>query len=216
MRVRWRTAAGIALIAALLPACVQQPRRTEGTAAPLTATPSATAAGSGTATAPASRTPAAPSRSPSATGLPPVPTAYEQYRLTASGIAVTLPVPADWARKATPRGSDFDLESPEVLLRVEVTPRKGATAREGWAAYEPGVRSRLPGYRLLGTRNVSTVGDSALDWFFTFVRDGDRRVVDRLIVSGGAEIAVYYTAPAGLYDRYLPVWTTAVQGLQIS
>jgi hypothetical protein len=205
MRVRWRTAAGIALIAALLPACAPEPRKTEGTAAPLTAT----------ATATASRTPSAPSRSPSA-GLPPVPTAYEQYRLTASGITVALPVPADWARKATPRGSDFDLQSPDVLLRVEVTPRKGATAREGWAAYEPGVRSRLSGYRLLGIQDVSTVGDSALDWFFTFIRDGDRRVVNRLIVSGGADIAVYYTAPAGLYDRYLPVWTTAVQGLQIS
>jgi len=212
--VRRRTAAGIALVAALLPACAPQPGKIEGTAAPLTATPSAIAAGSGTA--PASRTPAAPSQSPSAAGLPPVPTAYEQYRLTASGITVTLPVPADWARKATPRGGDFDLESPEVLLRVEVTLRKGATAREGWAAYEPGVRARLPGYRLLGTQDVSTVGDSALDWFFTFVRDGDRRVIDRLIVSGGAEIAVYYTAPAGLYDRYLPVWTTAVQGLRIS
>jgi hypothetical protein len=134
------------------------------------------------------------------------------------GVTVTVPVPADWVRKPSSTGglirTDVDLEDPQVLLRIDLSARGAGSAADGAVRNEAG--AALPGYRRLAISPVSGVGDDAVDWSFTFVRGGLRQVVDRQILAGTAGIAVYYSAPSGLYQRYLPVWQRAVRQLTIT
>lgn len=204
----------LAAAAALVAGCSAAPQSVPGQAAPLTASPSATRT-----TGPATSTPKTPETAgTTAAPLPPVPTAYETLQMTAFGVTVRLPVPAGWVRKpGGPAGivrTDVDLQDQQVVLRVDLTARPSGSARDGTLRNEAGIG--LAGYRRLAITDVAGVGDDAVDWTFTFVRDGvTRQVVDRQIQSGTAVVAVYYTAPTQLYDRYLPVWEKAVRELVI-
>jgi hypothetical protein len=163
---------------------------------------------------------ASPSRAPVATrpsGTPTPPAAYVPHTLRRLGVAVTLPVPADWSRTDTGRGVDFGDPTGNVLLRVEVVAAGAPTARAVWESAEAGFRAALPGYRRLGLADVPGVGDDAADLTFTFDRDGvTRRVIDRGIVVGGAHVAVYYSAPQDAYDRMAPVFDRASRDLVLS
>jgi hypothetical protein len=101
-----------------------------------------------------------------------------------------------------------------VVLRIDLSDRGTGSAED--AAVRNEAAASLPGYRRLAITPVPGVGDDAVDWAFTFVRDGRRQVVDRQILAGTARIAVYYSAPVALYQRYLPVWQRAAQGLTIT
>jgi hypothetical protein len=136
---------------------------------------------------------------------------------TGFGVTVTAPAPAGWT--STPSRSDalirtdVGLQDPEVLLRIDLSARGPGSAED--AAVRNESATRLEGYRRIGITKVAGVGD-AVDWAFTFERDGTRQVVDRQILAGTAAVAVYYSAPSALYQRYLPVWERAVRDLAIT
>lgn len=198
-----RVLVGVLVLAAA--GCGVRPDQVPGAAAPITATASPSASPSASA-------------GPSGTGLPPVPTEFSPLRTSAFGVSVTLPVPTDWTSKPSRTGEldrvDVDLEDPEVFLRIDVTARGPGSAEEGARRNES--TSRLPGYHRIGITAVDGVGDDAADWAFRFERDGTRQVIDRQIVAGDGGIAVYYSAPEPLYQRYLPVWQRAVDQLAIT
>lgn len=195
---------GVVLLLALAAGCAIRPDVVPGNAAPITGSPAG-------ATPPTRPT-------PSGSPLPPVPSDFGALTMTGSGVTVTLPVPAGWTRKPSSANgldrTDVDLQDPEVLLRVDLAARGQGSAEAGAIRNESA--TRLAGYRRLGITAVPGVGDDAVDWTFTFERDGTRRVVDRQILSGTAGVAVYYSAPQDLYARYLPVWQRAVRDLKIT
>jgi hypothetical protein len=197
----------VLVLAATTAACGVRPVEVPGTAAPITATASASPAPAPTAT------PTAPG-----TGAPAVPDDVETLTMSGFGVTVALPVPAGWTRTPSSSGgltrTDVDLQSPQVMLRVDLSARGTGSAADGAVRNE--AATTLPDYRRLGITPVPGVGDDAADWAFTFVRDGPRQVVDRQILAGTAVIAVYYSAPTALYQRYLPVWQRAVTGLTIT
>lgn len=194
---------GVVLLVALaaVSGCVTRPEVVPGNAAPIT--------GSATGSRPAT---------PSGSPLPPVPTDFRALTMTGSGVSVTVPVPSGWARKpGSPTTgvdrTDVDLQDPEVLLRIDLTARGPGSAQAAALRTESG--TQLTSYRRLGITAVPGVGDDAVDWTFTFERDGTRRAVDRQILSGTATVAVYFSAPRDLYARYLPVWQRAVREVEI-
>lgn len=223
-----RAAATLLVAAAVLAGCARQPELVVGVPGPVTPVPSAT-----TATTPAPSTPAASSRSPAPTPsrgpgtaaptstAPPVPVLPATYTsLSFSGLdtTVTLPVPVGWTRRATARGYDYGDPTETLLLRVDLTAPNGPTARAGLAAYEPTAAANLTGYRRAAIVDVTGVGDSAVDWSFTFtgVQAMTRRVIDRQIVAGKAGIAVYFSALDRDYTAMLTIWDRAVRNLVIS
>ena len=205
----------VAAAAVLVAGCAAQPVVVAGSPAPLTPVPT------GTTLSP-TRSPAPPASTSSAAGptrpAPVLPAAYETLELANHGVTVRLPVPVGWARTRTPRGYDLGDPSGTLLIRVDVTARAtGQTARQSWASFEPTTARQLAGYRLLGTRDVAGVGESALDWSFTFDGNGGRRqAIDRLLVSGPAGVAVYFSALERDFDRLLPIWNKARDGLTVS
>lgn len=198
---------GVVLVALLAAAagCATRPDVVPGTAAPITGSP-----------APAGASPPA-AATPTGSPLPPLPADFRALTMTGFGVSVTLPVPSGWSRKpGSPTGltrTDVDLQNPEVLLRIDLSARGQGSAEAGAIRNE--TTAALAGYRRLDITSVQDVGDDAVDWTFTFERDGTRRVVDRQILSGTAGVAVYYSAPQDLYARYLPVWQRAVRDLEI-
>jgi hypothetical protein len=212
--VRFVRGALLAATAALVAGCAPAPEVVAGSPAPLTPVPT-------TVTPPATtaRPSTSPPAGPTATRPAPVlPAAYETLELAGHGVTVRLPVPAGWTRTRTARGYDLGDPSETLLLRVDVTARSsGQTARQSWASFEPTTARQLAGYRLLGTRDVAGVGESALDWSFTFDgNSGRRQAIDRLLVSGPAGVAVYFSALERDFDRLLPIWTRAKDGLTVS
>jgi hypothetical protein len=140
--------------------------------------------------------------------------------LTGHGVTVRLPVPSGWSRKpisarAGAVGTDFVDPTGLQLFRVEIIERVGGlTARQGFVAYEPTVG--LPDYRRLNLVDVPGVGESAVDWSFTFNGPGGvRQVVDRMVVQGSGGIAVYYRTVQRDFERLVPIWRYAVAGLVI-
>jgi hypothetical protein len=215
--------AGCAAAAALVAGCAAAPEVVAGSPAPLTPVPAsgtstpATARTRASPPGPAATSPTGPPSSPAATRPAPVlPAAYEAFQLTGQGVTVRLPVPTGWTRRRTELGYDFGDPSGTLLLRVNLTAREpGRTVRESWQALEAG--QRLAGYRRLAARDVPGLFDGALDWTFVFDGNGgQRQVVDRLLLSGPAQIAVYFSAVGGDFGRLLPIWNTAVEGLEIS
>ena len=108
--------------------------------------------------------------------MPLLPTGYEGFELTGHGVTARLTVPSGWMRRPiSPRddavGTDFIDPSELQLFRVEIVAREGnRTARQGFEAYEPSVG--LPGYSRLDLVAVPGVGESAVDWSFTFAGPG--------------------------------------------
>jgi hypothetical protein len=219
---------GVVLLLALagVAGCGTRSATLPGAAAPLTRTGTVTPGPTTRTPAPASptRTADGPSAdgpsadSPTPTALPAVPTDFRTVTTSGFGVTVALPVPAGWARTpSTSAGlirTDVDLVNPEVLLRVDLSARGAGSAQD--AAIRNESATRLSAYRRIGITRVPGVGDDAVDWAFTFQRDGTRQVVDRQILSGQAAVAVYYSAPGELYQRYLAVWERAVRGLSIT
>jgi hypothetical protein len=202
-----------AVLAAALAGCTPPPpERVPGDPAPVTAAPSG-----GTALAPA---PTRRPGSPTPASVPLLPTGYEGFELTGHGVTARLMVPSGWLRKpisARPGavGTDFVDPSGLQLFRVEIVARVGdRTARQGFEAYEPTVR--LPDYRRLDLIDVPGVGESAVDWSFTFEGAGGlRQVVDRMVVQGPAAVAVYYRTVQRDFERLVPIWQHAVARLVI-
>jgi eukaryotic-like serine/threonine-protein kinase len=214
-----RVAGMLVLAVAVATGCGVRPAEVAGAAAPVTGTGPPPATRSPTpASSPSSSGPTTAPSSPPVTTPPPVPEEYQTLTMRGFGATVRLPVPASWVRKPSSTGglirTDVDLEDPQVLLRIDLSARGSGSAADGAVRNEAG--AALPGYRRLAITPVAGVGDDAADWTFTFVRDGLRRVVDRQILAGTAGIAVYYSAPDPLYQRYLPVWQRAVEQLTIT
>jgi hypothetical protein len=212
-------AAALAAPAVLAAGCAPAPEVVAGSPAPLTPVPSTTAPKATRSAASPAGQPTSRTASPATNRPAPVlPAAYATAELAGHGVTVRVPVPAGWTRRPTERGSDFVDATGTVLLRIELTARvPDQTLRESWADLEPKVAAQLAGYRRLDARDVPGYFDGALDWTFTFdSRDGKRQVIDRLLVSGPANVAVYFSALRPDFARLLPVWDRAQRGLAIS
>jgi len=200
------------VLAAALAGCAPPPpERVPGDPGPVTVAPSG-----GSATAPA---PTRPPGSPTPAGMPQFPTGYEDFELTGHGVTVRLTVPSGWSRTPITHddavGKEFVDASRAQRFRVEIIQRADdQTARQGFEAYEPTLNLRE--YSPLYLRDVPGVGESAVDWSFTFAGAGGRRqVVDRMVVQGPASIAVYYSTMQGDFKRLVPIWQLAVARLII-
>jgi hypothetical protein len=215
----------LGIAALLVTGCATEPQMVAGSPAPLPPMPSSAADTPGATRSPAppgsTEAPggAASSAGPTADGPAPVlPAAYRTIDLAAHGVTAAVPVPAGWARRSTDRGYEFGDPSGTVLLRLEITARTpGRTERESWQDLEAHTAPRLRDYRRLDVREVSGYPDGALDWSFSFDGVGGRRqVVDRLVASGSAEIAVYFSALQRDFATLRPAWDRASQGLTVS
>jgi hypothetical protein len=210
----------LGLVGSMLAGCVARvgPARVAGDPAPVTLPASA---GAGSSSPPASGTSGSrPTGSGTATPTsgrePTLPVAYSPEELTAAGIAVTMRRPAGWRRLASGGRVDFRDDTDEVLLRLEISVRTSDTLRAAAESLDRSTRASLAQYRLLGITPVTGASGPAVDWEFTFVRDGvTRQVVDRLSVSGDAGVAVYYSAPVRYFERMKPVWDAAVGDISV-
>jgi hypothetical protein len=200
-----------AVLAAALAGCTPPPpERIAGNPAPVTVAPTG-------APTPA---PTGSPGSPTPSGVPQLPGGYQGFELTGHGVTARLPVPSGWSRRPIPArpgavGTDFVDPTGVQLLRVEIIARVGdRTARQGFEAYEPAVG--LADYRRLNLVDVPGVGESAVDWSFTFRGAGGlQQVADRMIVQGSAAIAVYYRTLQRDFERLAPIWRYAVDRLVI-
>jgi len=201
----------VVVLAAALAACTAPPERVPGDPAPLTVGPTG-------GTAPALG-PTRPSGSATPAGVPQLPTGYEVFEATGHGVTARLTVPSGWSRTPITHdgavGTQFVDPSSAQKFRVEILARAdGRTARQGFEAYEPTVR--LAEYRRLNLVDVPGVGESAVDWSFTFTDDqGRRQVIDRMLVQGSAAVAVYYSTTQRDFERLMPIWQQAVERLVI-
>ena len=202
----------VVVLAAALVACTSPPERVSGAPAPVTVGPNGgTAPALGPTRPPGSATPA---------GVPQFPTGYEVFEVTGHGVRARLTVPSDWSRTPITHdgavGTQFVDPSGAQKFRVEILARVDSrTARQGFEAYEPTVRLRE--YRRLDLVDVPGVGESAVDWSFSFTDDHERRqVIDRMLVQGSAAVAVYYSTTQRDFERLMPIWQQAVERLVIA
>jgi hypothetical protein len=192
----WR--AGTLLVAAVVGVAgcaAPAPRRVAGEAAPLTVAGSGAASGT------------------------PAPLAVRTATLAGFGVRVTVPVPGDWGRSdfAGQARADFRDPTGQLLLRVQVSARTAGTLAESAADLDRSQRTALEQYELIGIRSVDGTLGPAVDWSFTFFRDGvTRRVIDRLGASDGVGVAVYFSAPRDRFDALKPIWDRAVAGITVS
>jgi hypothetical protein len=201
----------VVVLAAALAACTSPPERVPGDPAPVAVGSSGGTASAGGPTRPAgSATPA---------GVPQLPTGYEVFGVTGHGVRARLIVPSGWSRTPITHdgavGSQFVDPSGAQKFRVEILARVDRrTARQGFEAYEPTVRLRE--YRRLNLVDVPGVGESAVDWSFSFTEDdGRRQVVDRMLVQASAAVAVYYSTTQQDFERLRPIWQQAVERLVV-
>ena len=192
---------GVVLVAALaLTGCGVRTETVPGPAAPLTASPSTTAPAGGTPTGP-------------------TPAGFRTVSMTGSGLTITFLVPDDWtvARSRTADLARTDAGVGDaVLLRVDLTARSTGTARSWVEGNEADNMHLRPAYDRRDIVDVRGVGDDAVDWTFSYDQAGTPvQVIDRKILSGPGEVAVYLRAPVGDYARYLPVWRRATTALLI-
>ena len=196
-----------------------QPRQVAGSPAPLTMAGtvppgSGAAASSGSATGTAA---GASATTQSGTRAPVLPTSFHNVTIAAPPATLTVPVPDGWERTDSGQYKvDFRDPTGNVLLRLQVALPGSATARAAAADQDRIARTQLSAYQLIGITTVGGIGDNAVDWKFSFVRDGLRRqVVDRRVYVSDADVAVYYSAPVRYYDAMKPVWVTATDGMRI-
>ena len=201
----------VVVLAAALAACTPPPERVPGDPAPVTV-------GSSGGTAPALG-PTRPPGSATPAGVPQFPIGYEVFEETGHGVRARLAVPSGWSRTPITHdgavGTQFVDPSGAQKFRVEIVARVDhRTARQGFEAYEPTVRLR--DYRRLDLIDVPGVGESAVDWSFSFTEDhGRRQVVDRMLVQGSAAVAVYYSTTQQDFERLMPIWQQAVERLVV-
>jgi hypothetical protein len=202
----------VVVVLAALVACTPPPERVPGDPAPVTVGPSGgTASAVGPTRPPGSATPA---------GVAQFPTGYEVFEVTGHGVTARLTVPSVWSRTPITHdgavGTQFVDPSGAQKFRVEILARAdGRTARQGFEAYEPTVGLRE--YRRLDLVDVPGVGESAVDWSFSFTDDHEpRQVVDRMLVQGSAAVAVYYSTTQADFERLMPIWQQAVERLVIA
>lgn len=203
---------GVVLVVALaVTGCGVRTETVPGPAAPLTATgsPAATTPPPGTGATPSGTTPSGTS-----------PAGFRNVSMTGFGLTIAFPVPVAWTvvqPRATPDLARTDAKVGDaVLLRVDLTARSTGTARSWVEGNEADNRRLRPAYDRRDVVDIRGVGDDAVDWTFTY-NQGDTpvQVIDRKILSGPGEVAVYLRAPAASYARYLPAWQQAVGALVI-
>ena len=205
-------AAGLAV---LLAGCASPPpERVPGAPAPVTVAPSGR-----TPAAPATSAPTRPPASPTPARVPQLPERFEDFTVTGYGVTIRLPVPSGWERRPPRKGvegADFVDRMDLQLLRLEIFRRDSElAARQRVEAYE--ATRPVPDYQRLDLVDVRDVGETAVDWTFTFQEEGSPRqqVADRVIVLGSAAIAVYYRTRQGDFARLVPIWRHAVDGLVV-
>jgi hypothetical protein len=141
--------------------------------------------------------------------------------VTGFGTTITLPVPSDWIRTDTTqaRRSTMDLAPPNgsdlLHIRIDLTPRGRGNADDVARALAAAAKPR--GYRYPSFMEVDEYGDDAVDWYYTYDRDGILMdVLDRVILAGTAQLAVQIRYPKELGGTYQQILGKVYGGMKVT
>lgn len=141
------------------------------------------------------------------------------YRLQEGGGGLSLPIPVDWTRKEQAGAAIAFIDPSDLVgLRVEVAAFAGSDPLEHWRTTEEAqTRRDNPGYERVRMAASTVNGRPAGYWEFTF--DGRkqkfRAVEVALTDAADTQYVVYFSAPDVQWNRYRPVFDTAVEGLRL-
>ncbi len=157
----------------------------------------------------------APATEPGTPSPPPVPHGYHLVKEDALG--ASFPVPDGWRRQVK-SGTEIQYLDPSGLvgLTIDVIDSTGATPLQHWQQIEPQVKAKVSDYQRVSMQNSSYLGQPASLWQFTF--QGRARQFQAVDLGfgpkGGAEHAIYLSAPSADWDRYRPVFDTVKGGFR--
>ncbi|MGK5638595.1 protein kinase domain-containing protein [Streptomyces sp. URMC 126] len=168
---------------------------------------------------------AAPPKPSTAPSTPPTPSASSPpsvppgYRLvTEKRLGVAFPVPKGWTRREK-SAVEVNYIDPTGLvgLKVNVLDLASPDPLKHWQDVERQVRTEVDGYRRLRMQATAYRGDPAAVWEFAFKgRARDFRAIDLGFGrAGGAEYALYLSAPSAGWDRHRPVFDAARDGFRV-
>ncbi|MEU9121128.1 serine/threonine-protein kinase [Streptomyces sp. NPDC048506] len=163
-------------------------------------------------TARASTRPPSPTPSP----LPPLPAGYHQAE---AGEGFSFPVQDGWTSKNL-AGGEVGYIDPSGLagLRINIVEFAGADPLRHWRETEEAqTRRDNPGYERVRMSPTTFRGRAAGYWEFTFDGKARKYRAVELAFSGsdGTQYVVYLSAPNEQWDRYRPVFDTAVKGIRL-
>ncbi|MEU4832789.1 protein kinase [Streptosporangium sp. NPDC023615] len=160
--------------------------------------------GSPEASAPSSSSPASSSpssASPSPPAPSPSPTKTEKksplpagWRMHKDSNGFSLGLPKGWSQDKR-RGNQVWFRGPDrtSFVMIDYVDKARPDPKQDWLEYEPTVRSKFSGYKLIRIENVSYM-KKASDWEFTWnTSSGKARVINRgFITKGGRGYAIYW------------------------
>ncbi|WP_438489961.1 serine/threonine-protein kinase [Streptomyces sp. S186] len=151
---------------------------------------------------------------PSPSSLPPLPNGYH---LEQAGQGFSIPVQDGWTFKKMP-GGEVAYLSGLASLRIDVVEFAGGDPLRHWRETEEAqTRRDNPGYERVRMGPTTFRGRPAGYWEFTFQgRAREYRAVE-LAFSGAdaTQYVIYFSAPNERWDRYRPVFDTAVKGIRL-
>ncbi|WP_369382312.1 protein kinase [Streptomyces sp. cg36] len=147
---------------------------------------------------------------------PPVPAGY---RLEAAGQGFAVPVPNGWKAAKVPSGELAFIDPTGLAgLRVDVVQFAGSDPLRHWRdTGESQTRRDSPGYERVRMAPTTFRGRPAGYWEFTFqgkVREF-RAVEVAFTGTDGTQYVVYLSAPNAQWDRYRPVFDSALKGIRL-
>jgi serine/threonine protein kinase len=146
---------------------------------------------------------------------PPVPHGY--HLVKEDQLGASFPVPDGWRRQVK-SGTEIQYLDPSGLvgLTIDVIDPATASPLQHWQQIEPQVKAKLSGYQRVSMQNTSYLGQPAALWEFTF--QGRARQFQAVDLGfgreGGAEHAIYLSAPSSDWNRYRPVFDAVRDGFR--
>lgn len=154
---------------------------------------------------------------PQAPSPSPPPALPRGYHLEKAGQGFSLPVQDGWTFKNMP-GGEVAYLSGLASLRIDVVEFAGGDPLRHWRETEEAqTRRDNPGYERVRMGPTTFRGRPAGYWEFTFQgRAREYRAVE-LAFSGtdGTQYVIFLSAPNEQWDRYRPVFDTAVKGIRL-
>jgi hypothetical protein len=137
-------------------------------------------------------------------------TRSDDFRRVEGPAGLSVAIPETFQLTASPSAANqqaADPANPDAFLRFGGSAAPKATLRAEIEAGErtnPNVRA---GYQRVQLTNVTFQGTTAVDWEFTFVKDGrTRHAYGRYWRVGGTGYVVYGSAPVDKWDSLLPAF----------
>ncbi|MEU2711347.1 serine/threonine-protein kinase [Streptomyces sp. NPDC007205] len=162
--------------------------------------------------------PARPSATPSASSSPSLPPVPRGYHLEQTAPGVSVPVRDGWTSKSLP-GDEVGYISGLAGLRISVVQFAGGDPVRHWQETEEAqTRRDNPGYERARMERTTFRGRPAGYWEFTFEGRVRKYRAVELAFSGtdGTQYVIFLSAPNEQWNRYRPVFDTAVRGIRLA